>query len=406
METSRLVLLVTCAAALLLLFATLVRALRHHRAAAGEDRLRTTPPASPAPFDPAQLNDPVAARTRWHVAHRGGASFGTHVLRVAAGRAEFRPYQSLRYVGGGLTALGAALVAAGGITLFDVPPWADVAPPGQLLLFLAIFPVFLGLILLAFSGSPRTFDRASGWYHEGLRKPQMISAAIPGACRLDQIHALQLLREQIEHETLSHSGERRTRRYHSYELNLVLRDGRRLNVVDHGDGPRLRADARQLAAFLGVRLWDASADDAPAPSGEPEAHVPGSRRIPVTVLAAVGFGTLIPIGVVAAMLYTYVWPQVTGLLPTPAAAPAPGAPQGSAQPFAVPQPMQELQRAAPHPATSAAADADPHQTYCVGIPPSFLERCEKVRAGGHPCTGRNGPELVTCLMVTEDPPGR
>ena len=38
---------------------------------------------------------------------------------------------------------------------------------------------------------------------------------------------------------------------------LVLQDGRRLNVVDHGNREQLRADAATLARFLGKPLWDA-----------------------------------------------------------------------------------------------------------------------------------------------------
>ena len=42
----------------------------------------------------------------------------------------------------------------------------------------------------------------------------------------------------------------------SYELNLVLQDGERLNVVDHGSFDVLREDAAKLGEFLGVPVWD------------------------------------------------------------------------------------------------------------------------------------------------------
>jgi hypothetical protein len=41
----------------------------------------------------------------------------------------------------------------------------------------------------------------------------------------------------------------------SYELNLVLKDGRRINVVDHGGADKIRTDAATLADFLGVPVW-------------------------------------------------------------------------------------------------------------------------------------------------------
>ena len=46
-------------------------------------------------------------------------------------------------------------------------------------------------------------------------------------------------------------------RFYSYEINLVLKNGRRVNVADHGDLDSLRADADMLANFLEVPVWDA-----------------------------------------------------------------------------------------------------------------------------------------------------
>ena len=66
---------------------------------------------------------------------------------------------------------------------------------------------------------------------------------------LSSIHALQLLSEFI-------SGSKNS--YYSYELNLVLHDGSRINVVDHGNLERLRSDASTLSQFLGKPVWDAT----------------------------------------------------------------------------------------------------------------------------------------------------
>ena len=44
----------------------------------------------------------------------------------------------------------------------------------------------------------------------------------------------------------------------NYELNLVLEDGKRINVVDHENQDSLREDAGTLAAFLDKPIWDAT----------------------------------------------------------------------------------------------------------------------------------------------------
>jgi hypothetical protein len=44
--------------------------------------------------------------------------------------------------------------------------------------------------------------------------------------------------------------------YYSYELNLVLKNASRLNVVHHGNKLAMLADAKKVAGFLKVPLWD------------------------------------------------------------------------------------------------------------------------------------------------------
>ena len=45
--------------------------------------------------------------------------------------------------------------------------------------------------------------------------------------------------------------------YYSYELNLVLVNGQRINAVDHSKLEKLREDAATLSRFLGKPVWDA-----------------------------------------------------------------------------------------------------------------------------------------------------
>lgn len=43
-----------------------------------------------------------------------------------------------------------------------------------------------------------------------------------------------------------------------YEVNLVLKDGRRINLLDHSDHTEIQSQARDIAALLNVPVWDAS----------------------------------------------------------------------------------------------------------------------------------------------------
>lgn len=45
---------------------------------------------------------------------------------------------------------------------------------------------------------------------------------------------------------------------HGYEINLVLADGSRINLVHHGARSIISEDAKTLGSFLEVPVWDAS----------------------------------------------------------------------------------------------------------------------------------------------------
>ena len=64
---------------------------------------------------------------------------------------------------------------------------------------------------------------------------------------------LQILSERILHTT--DAGPHRTV-FDSYELNVILEDGTRKNVVDHAKEAILRDECRRLAEFLGVPIQE------------------------------------------------------------------------------------------------------------------------------------------------------
>lgn len=207
------------------------------------------------PADPASFNDPLALRTEWTPAAGGGASFRTHrLVEAGPGRLQFRATL-------GMTLFALVFIAAGGFAGF-VATQVIAAQPGvawwERLLPAAFGGVFAlaGGVMLAFSRRTIMFDRGSGWFWKGWRAPVAPGAdAARRACRLAEVHALQLLKEHVRGNKSS---------YWSYELNLVLRDGRRINVVDHGNVKRLREDAARVATFLGCKVWDATRVAPPA----------------------------------------------------------------------------------------------------------------------------------------------
>jgi hypothetical protein len=200
--------------------------------------------------DPSDFDDPIAAQTDWFPAAPGGASFGTHrLVQVSANRVEFSAtfgakFFFLIFLFAGLGVLGFQInrIRIGQAYLLS----QDTLIP---VLVGTVFAV-VGGCLYWFGTTPRVFDQSRASFWRGRKEPAMLDAAgrSENSTPLSSIHALQLLTEYV-------SGNKSS--YYSYELNLVLDDGSRINVVDHGNLERLRSDAQTLSQFLGKPVWDA-----------------------------------------------------------------------------------------------------------------------------------------------------
>jgi hypothetical protein len=196
------------------------------------------------PFDPSIFNDELAMQTAWLPAKSGGTNMSTHSLvEISPKQVEFKargvalifPWVFM-VLGAGITvAIGMSL---GGLLQNDLTFLYFGLPAG-----VSFF--FIGFLILRNYITPRIFDLSTGYYWKG-RKTHTNMESVKEHCRLSDIHAIQLLQEYVGN------------RYYSYELNLVLKDGNRLNVVDHGKLSLIRTDAEQLGQFLNVPVWDAT----------------------------------------------------------------------------------------------------------------------------------------------------
>ena len=200
-------------------------------------------------FDPSFFDDSVAMQTEWGPAKGGGANFGTHKLvTVNPSRLEFKAsigaklfYLLFLFVGlGVLIGFSVKGISSGTLGLN-----ADTVLP---LVFGSIFALAGGGMFYV-GTAPIVFDKQKGWFWKGRKAPDRVfdKSAIKHLAEIGQIHALQLISEHC-------SGDKSS--YYSYEINIVLEDGRRINDVDHGNEKRIRADADTLSEFLGIPLWD------------------------------------------------------------------------------------------------------------------------------------------------------
>lgn len=205
---------------------------------------------SQSTIDVSRFDDPIAAKTEWSPAKGGGANFKTHnLVNVDYSRIEFRSS-----VGAKLFYLVFLLVGLGVMISISVSKISDgtFGLNAETLLMLAFGLVFasVGGGLLYYGSAPVVFDKKAGYFWKGRKSPREVfnKSSIKHLAKLEDVHAIQLISEYVRGNKSS---------YHSYELNLVLKDASRINVIDHGNKKSIRENAETLSAFLDKPIWDA-----------------------------------------------------------------------------------------------------------------------------------------------------
>lgn len=202
-------------------------------------------------FDPSIYNDPVAEETEWSPLKGGGSNFRTHKLvEVDHSRFEFKSTLAAKIFSSVFMIVG---IGTPILMTNELIERTGHIFHSDFLFALVFGLIFLGVGSLMFYGylKPLIFDRTKGMFWKGWEKPQKYLGvnSVDEGSRLGDIHALQIIAERIRSEK---------RYYYSFELNLVFKDGSRMNVVDHGDFFQLRQDAKALSEFLGVPIWNPS----------------------------------------------------------------------------------------------------------------------------------------------------
>lgn len=170
------------------------------------------------------------AEPDWTPVNRGGSSYSTHrVVATRRGLVFVRTWRNWAWTSGGL--LFAGTLMFGNVVTLAAGRWLL----GLLLLPFSLL-LFAGALMMLFSRAIR-FDA-------GRREVVIEGRRIP----FSEVTGLQLLGERVfEEEALD---------WDSYELNLILRDGTRLNLVDHLNRGQLEREAQQLARLIDCEVLD------------------------------------------------------------------------------------------------------------------------------------------------------
>lgn len=113
---------------------------------------------------------------------------------------------------------------------------------------IGLFFIWIWLLGFLHFMQPITFDKKSGYFYKG--KPEMIWGIIdPSDKKLiphSSIYAIQVLLEHVRGENTN---------FLSYEINLILNDKNRINIMDHGERDDIKSNAKIIGEYLWVPVW-------------------------------------------------------------------------------------------------------------------------------------------------------
>lgn len=191
---------------------------------------------------PDYYNGPIGEKLSWRPVKVGGANFKTkRLVSENVNRIVFKPTIQM-YLFSSIFIIVGLIVSA---------MWSSQQL--SLAIFGLIF-VAIGFGILYFASIPVIFDKSLGYFWQGRKEPSVYTQGNnKSLTKLDEIQALQILSERVSG---SRNSQGYSKSYNSYELNLVLKDGSRKNVIDHGNYQSLVDDANVVANFLNVPVWN------------------------------------------------------------------------------------------------------------------------------------------------------
>ena len=219
-------------------------------------------------LDPRYFDDPVAMRTGWAPMSPGGFRRTLHRLREIGPQVlsfqptAYRHYQTFVYLGS-LLAFGNVLIASllrNELNINRHEHWWVIQLLAQILVgcCVTLFLLNRAIVIDGNTAEVRLGLPRLGWLNQLPWLRELVCHSVPFA----EIHSIQLLDEEVRRTSES--------MFWSYELNLVLSNGKRINLIDHGNQREIRWDAGDLSRMIDVPIWDFIGYRQPAHALDPD----------------------------------------------------------------------------------------------------------------------------------------
>ena len=208
-------------------------------------------------INPNLFHDDVALKTGWNFIIAMGFENPVHkVKKISDSRIEIVPRIEIQIILGLVTGIIATvsfvfflflLMFFINVLLHHEKSFEPLLGLGYLVGFCFFAFLFRGFrYLIKKLKIPKVFDKITGFYWHGnnSNNSTMAMNKLLQHCKLKEIHALQLLPKPYL-------------RSQRCELNLVLCDGHRINIMDEAYYHNVLKSAEMIAEFLGIPVWDA-----------------------------------------------------------------------------------------------------------------------------------------------------
>jgi len=198
--------------------------------------------------------DEVVNKTNWTPLVSGGISIKTRrLVKVGNDRIVLKTTARL-YI------LFMLFIAVGCFTMFLA--FYGEGNGNPILVFLIGLVLFMiGIYLLLRQTKKITLDNHLKAMWQGKENPaKMINpSGIDGYVSLNKLHAVQILKELVENDTSDDESGFSTKNndYFSYEINLIMNDGKRINIVDNAHKQSINTQAYAIADLFKIPVWDA-----------------------------------------------------------------------------------------------------------------------------------------------------
>jgi len=183
-------------------------------------------------------NDTIGQEIDWGALESSGSNFASEILKKTVNGYKITSSSLTKIIAWSFFLMGLNYVVISFIEfyrIYDVP--LGLMKAGKLF-FTSGGPFLLVGIILLFVFSPKVYvNRRNG---KILIKGEMLS--------FQDVYALQILKKFVEGNT---SGG-----FFGYELNLITKEGRRYNLLNHGDKDYILSDMVKLSRVFKVPVWN------------------------------------------------------------------------------------------------------------------------------------------------------